>query len=121
MPGMRLDREGDIVGHAQVEEERGDLKRARETKMAAPVGRHARDVLPAKSNPSCIGGELSAQLRDQGRLARSVRADDGVQFAFPHIEGQVVRRDDAAEALAKAGDPKERTSHSRASSYGGRR
>ena len=41
---MRLRRERDIVGGGEIEQQRGDLERAREPQRAAAIGRQVRDV-----------------------------------------------------------------------------
>src|SRR5579884_2943797 len=95
--GMRLDRERDIIEHAQLEKERSDLKRSGEAEMASPVCWKARNISARKTNGAGIGKNLAAELRDQCRLARSVGADHRMQLACHDVEAQIVGRDDSAE------------------------
>ena len=116
VPGMRLHGERDIVEHREIEEQRGDLERAREAEMAAAPRRHARDVGVAEMNAAGIGDQRAAELGDERGLAGAVRADDGVQLAFRYGDIDVVGGDDAAEALGEAFDLEQRVSHCPASS-----
>ena len=81
MTGMRLHRERDIVERSEIEEQRGDLERARQPELAAPVNRQRRDVAAVEADTAGFGRDLAGQLADQRGLAGAVRADDGVQFA----------------------------------------
>ena len=118
--GMRLHRERDVVERGEIEEQRGDLERAREPELAAAVGRQRGDVVAVETDAAGVGRDLAGELADQRGLAGAVRADDGVQLARRHVERDVVGGDDAAEALAQAVDLQQRLSHG-APSPAGRR
>ena len=105
--GVRLHRQRDIVEHAQIEKQRGDLKRARKPERAARVHRQRRNIVAAEINAAGVGRELAAQLRDQCRFAGAVRTDHGMQFALGDAEDEIVGRHDATEALGEVLDPQQ--------------
>src|SRR5438477_187689 len=65
----------------------------------------------AEADASTIWLDRTGKLADQRGLAGAVRTDDGVQFAGPHRERDVVGGGHATEALAQALDGKDRLSH----------
>src|SRR4051794_26944224 len=95
---MRLRCERDIVGGGEVEQQRGDLERARKAERAAAIRRQESNVAAAERNAAGVRREMPGELTDQRGLASAVRADDGVQLARCDIERDVIRRDDPAEA-----------------------
>ena len=103
--GVRLHGERHVVERREVEEQRGDLERAREPE-AGCAARPAAPVmsLAGEADAAGVGRDLAGQLADQRGLAGAVRADDGVQLAARHRERDVVGGDDAAEALGQAVD-----------------
>src|SRR4029077_5254765 len=81
MPGVRLDRERDIVERGEIGKQRRDLKRARQPKRAAAIDRKRRDISAVEMDAARVGRKLAGKLADQRGLARAVRPDDGVQLA----------------------------------------
>src|SRR3974377_2061398 len=54
MPGVRLHRQGNIVEHAEIEKQRGDLERARKAECATLISRQGGDVGTGKANAAGI-------------------------------------------------------------------
>ena len=108
---MRLHGERHIVEDGEIREQRGDLERAGEAELAAPIGRQRGDVVAVEMDAAGVGRELARELADQRALARAVRPDDGVQLAGGHNERNVIGRDDAAEAFAQVFDAQQSISH----------
>src|SRR6516165_8321017 len=108
---MRLHGERHVVEDGKIEEQRGDLERPRQTKLAASVGGQRRDVAAFETDAPGVGGNLAGELADQRGLARAVRPDDGVKLALRHAKRNGVRGDDAAEALGQFLDLEQRISH----------
>ena len=73
--------------------------------------RQRRDVAPVEMDAAGVRHDLAAELADQRGLAGAVRPDDGVQFALPDIEPDIVGGEHAAEALGEALDAEQRVSH----------
>ena len=111
MSGVRLYGERDIVERGEIEEQRGDLERAREPAQAALPGGQRRDVLSGEADAAGLRGKLTGQLPDQRGLAGAVRPDDRVQLSLRDRERDIVRRDHAAEAFGEPFDLKQRLSH----------
>ena len=82
MAGMCLHRQRHIVEHAEIEEQRRDLERARQPERAAGVHRQPRDVAAGEMMRPESGASCAAELRDQRGFSGAVRPDHGVQFAF---------------------------------------
>ena len=66
------------------------------------MGRQAGDVAAGEMDGAGVGREVAGELADQRRLAGAVGADQGVDLARPHVDRDVVGRDQAAEALDQA-------------------
>ncbi len=112
---MRLRGQRDIVCGGEIEQQRGDLERARQAQRAAAIGRQMRDVAAGHGNTAGVRREMSRELADQRRLAGAVRADDGVQLALRDIERDMVGSKDAAEAAHQLVDVEQRISHGKTS------
>src|SRR5262249_26582435 len=104
-----------LVERGEIEKERGDLERAREPARAAAIGAQRRDLLPIEADAARVGRDLAGELADQGGLAGTVRADDGVQLAGPDVQRDVVGGDHAAEMLGQALDREKRLTQGGAS------
>src|SRR3974390_617544 len=113
VPRMRLHRKHHIVEHAEIEEQRGDLERARQPQRGAAVHRHGGDVDAGESNAARVGRELAAELQDQRGLAGAVRPDYRVQLAGLDHKRDIVAGDDALEALDQMADLQQRLAHAR--------
>src|SRR5215469_10361641 len=68
---MRLDGERHVVEDGKIEEQRGDLERPRQTKLAAAENRQGRDIAAFESDAPGVGGDLAGELADQRGLARA--------------------------------------------------
>src|SRR6266516_3828495 len=115
---MRLRGQRDIVDRGEVEQQRGDLKRARQPERAAAIRRHAGDVLTRKANGAGMRKQLPNQLADQRGLAGAVRSDDRVQFATRNIQRDVNSYDDPAKPPDQIFNAKQGISHDAASPTG---
>src|SRR5215472_14927478 len=109
---MRLHGERHVVEDGKIEEQRGDLERPRQTKLAAAVGGQRRHVAAFETDAPGVSGDLAGELADQRGLARAVRPDDGVKLALRNSERNCITGDYTAEALAHALDLQQRISHS---------
>ncbi len=112
---MRLGGERDIVGRGEVQQQRGDLERARQPERAAAPGREVGDVAPRQMDAARMRHQMPSELADQCGLAGAVGADDGVQFALRDIERNVVGRGDAAEPAHQVFHAQQRISHEKTS------
>ena len=115
---MRLGCERDVVGHGEIQKQRGDLERARQAQRAAAIGREVRDVAAAEIDAAGIRRQMPGELTDQGGLAGAVGTDDGMQLALRNIERDVIGRDDAAEPAHEIFDSEQGISHGSASRAG---
>ena len=100
---MRLHGERHVVERGELAQHGGDLERAREPQPHAGVRRQARDVVARRSGSCRSRAQLAGELGDQRRLAGAVGADQRVDLARPHVDRDVVGRDQAAEALDQPG------------------
>ena len=108
---MRLHRERHIVEGGEIAKQRGDLERARQTELAAPIDRQRGDVAAVEPDTAAVGRDFAGQLTDQRGLAGAVRTDDRVQFAGTELERNRIRRHHAAETLGQSFDLQHRLSH----------
>ncbi len=102
MPRARLHRERHVLQGAEFRVDAGDLERARQAAARAPLRRQAGDVLAEEADASGVRPQVAGELGDQRRLARAVRADDGVSLALPHFKVDSIGRLERAEAFAQA-------------------
>src|SRR5262245_57139485 len=116
MAGVGLYGERHVVQCGEIKKQRRDLERARKPKGGRPINGQGGNIAPGKGDRAGIGRELARKLSDQRGLAGSVRTDDGVQLALSHVELDVVRSDNALEALEQPLDFKQRVRHR--ASYG---
>ena len=98
---MRLHGERDVVQRGEIEEQRGDLERARQPELATAPARQRRDIAAVEANAPGVGHDLAGELADQRGLAGAVRADDGVQFAARHLEHNVSQATTPPKRLVK--------------------
>ena len=98
---MGLHGKGDIVECGEIRKQRCDLKRPRETELAPPICRNRCDFLAVKTDAATIGCDFSRQLSNQGRLARAVRANNGMQFAGRNRKRNSVGRNHAPEPFGQ--------------------
>src|SRR3954451_16739744 len=115
VPVMGLRRQRDIIRRREIQQQRSDLKRPRQSERAASIGGYSRDVAPAKVNAPGMRHELSGQLADQRGLAGAVRSDDRVQLATRDIERDVIGGYDPTEPPYQSLDPQQGFSHGAAS------
>ena len=79
-----------IFKHAIFHRQRRDLKGAGQSLAGALIGLERCDVFPIEEHLAAIGCQRSAYLLDQGRLAGTIGADDGVDFALPEVDGNIL-------------------------------
>src|SRR5262249_1724502 len=72
--------------------------------MHALLRGHAHELLPERPHRTGVGGEVAGDKVDQRGLARPVRPDDQPPLARHDAERDVLRRGQAAEALAQMRD-----------------
>src|SRR3974390_872323 len=113
MPGVRLHRQGNIVEHAEIEKQRGDLERARKAECAALISRQGGDVGTGKANAAGVRRQFAANLGDQRGLTGAVRTNHGMQLAAGDLEREIVARHDALEAFGQIIYLQQRLVHAR--------
>ena len=69
-----------VLKNGVLHRQRGNLERAPQPRSCAQTHGFRRHVLPQQMHAPGIRRKATADLRDQGRLARSVRPDDGVDL-----------------------------------------
>ena len=77
-----------------------------------------RDVLTGEQDRSGIRAKGAGDLVNQGRLARAVGADDGMQLAGSNGEADVVGDDESAVSLPQVAQFEQGLSHDAASAAG---
>ena len=106
-----LDGERHVVERAELAQHRGDLERTAEPQPHARIGRQMGDVAAGKADRAGVRGEIAGELADQGGLAGAVGPDQRVDLARPHVDGDVVGREQTAETLDQAVGGQQRLRH----------
>ena len=88
-----------VVADAHAGEELDALEGPPEAQTGPPVDGQAGDVALVEDDPACLGSEDAEEAVEERRLARAVRADEADRLTRRHLEGDVVERGDAREAL----------------------
>ncbi len=109
--GVRLHRQRDVVEHAELAVDAGDLERARKPLVRARGGAERGDVLPGEPDAPRIRAQVAGELCDQRRLAGAVRTDDGVRFTWSHVERHPVGGAQRTKRLDQSLDVEQRLSH----------
>ena len=78
------------------------LEGAGDTPPGDGMGRQALDVCPLEADPALLGGQKTADQVEQAGLAGAVGADDRLDGARRHPEGDAFHRLQAAEGQADA-------------------
>ena len=86
-----------VVEHRQVAEQREVLEGAADADVGDAVRRPAQDAAALEQDVAGARRVEPAEAVEQRRLAGAVRADQAEDLALPHVERDVVERDDAAE------------------------
>src|SRR2546428_7199445 len=89
----------DVAHRRHVLEQADVLKGASNAELCGPVWLRAGYVAALEHDSPSRRGEDSSDAVEQGGLARAVGSDEGEDFALGDLEGHVVDRDQAAEAL----------------------
>jgi hypothetical protein len=110
-----LHRERDVLERRESGKDGADLERSRQAQSCARVHRQGGDVAAGEQNAAGVGSGQPGNLIDQGRLARAIRSNDGVQFVGPDVKRQVVGDDEGAEFLPQPFEAEHGFSHGRAS------
>ncbi len=105
---MFLSGEDEIVAHRELRKHLQQLKRPAHAKTVDIAGAHARSHPAVDPHLALVRHQLAEHAVKQCRFSRTVRADDAEDFAFVHIERNIIDRGDAAEMLAQIGDRKHR-------------
>ena len=93
----------DVLQHAQPLEGLHDLEGAADARVADEVGPEARDLPAVQADGAGIGAvDAGDHVEDRG-LAGAIGADQRVDCASRHAEGDIVHGAQAAEVLADAG------------------
>src|SRR5580658_5648909 len=89
----------DIFKNREMREDCADLKGAHDSAARDLSGLFASDVLAAIENAAGAGLQELGEQIEEGGLARTVRSDQGVDFALPDAHRDAVDRDEAVEVL----------------------
>ena len=95
-PFSHLQPEGDVVANGHVLERRVVLEHEADISF---LGRERRGVLAREEDLACVRGLEPGDDAQQRRLARAARAEERSERAALDVEGDVVERDEVAEAL----------------------
>src|SRR4051812_8534637 len=101
MPALSLQGDAHVLEHREVWKNRRDLERAHQ-----PHARNARR--PGAGDLLALVEDLAARQRQEvreqveaGGLAGAVRSDERMDAAAPHLQRNVIDRDEALEFLRK--------------------
>ena len=101
---VRLHGQCDVLKHTELGEHRSDLVRAGQAAQGPLCGQQGSDVMSVKLDSTTVGCDFAAQLSNQGGLAGTIGADDGVQLAGCQRQRELVRGQQAAIALSQLPD-----------------
>ena len=102
--GADLDRDAHVLAHRELGKDLRHLEGAAHAELDALLRRQPRDR-PAVEHDLARGGrEEAGDQVEERRLARTIGADDGAQFARRDAERYLAHRDQAAECLGDAAD-----------------
>ena len=96
---MCLDCEHDIFKRGEFTKNLADLIRAAKPRERARRDRQIRQVAPLEHDGTGVRAQLSYDLRNESRLAGTIRPDDCVQFTGENFEIDVIGGCQAAESL----------------------
>src|SRR5262249_27026624 len=111
VPTMGLRCEGDVLERGKGRKNAGNLERAGKPHCGPGVGFQRRDVLTVEPDRSIARSELPGDLRDERRLARTVRTDQRVDLGGLHREINIVIGNQAAESSRQTANMKQRLTH----------
>lgn len=95
-----------VFAHRQLENQVGDLERARQTGGEHPVGRQARHLAPIEVHRARAGTNRAADQVEQAALARPIGSDHRGDLPGQGLEAQILHRPQRAELHAQTIDPK---------------
>ena len=104
-------RQHDVLQHGEIGDDLRDLKAARQPQPRPRSHVQRVDALPHEANGAAVGADLAHDLLDQGRFARAIRADQGVDLSGQQGQADAIGGLQRAEAFAQIGQFKDRLSH----------
>src|SRR5690606_7568895 len=75
------------------------------------VGAHASGIVPGKGDLARLGRDQATEGAHQRRLAGAVRAEDGHDFLFLHVQGNALEGLDVAVVDVQVFDLEQRCGH----------
>src|SRR5205807_8009399 len=101
VPGVdvALEADGHVLGHREGGADAGVLDGAPQADGGPAVGSPAGDVPPVEGDAPGVQGQDPGDEVEDRRLPRPVGTDETQDLVLPEVEGDVVHRGDAAEAL----------------------
>jgi hypothetical protein len=97
-PAPRLHGQSHVLQHGEGREHVGELERAPDPETGARGRAPPGDVPALEEDTAFARAILPAQQVEEGRLARPVGPDDGLQGERGDVQADVIDRDVAAEA-----------------------
>src|SRR5690349_24084163 len=98
---MLLQKDQQIVEHAQTREDAHLLERAGDAEASDPMRRRVGDIAAAEQHAPRVGAEISRHAVEERRLARAVRADQAHELTALDREIDPIDRAHADETLAQ--------------------
>jgi hypothetical protein len=96
---------GDVLGHGEVGDQGWVLVGDGQPALAHRQRRRSADRLAVELDGAAVRLERAGRDGHQGRLARAVLAEQGVDLPGPGLERDALERVDPVEALPYAGQP----------------
>src|SRR5262245_7337543 len=100
-----------IIGHGKRDERSWQLEAARYPHVRAPMGRQTIEGLTGESNRTRLIVKRAAHAVNESALAGPVWADEAEALAGRHVKVDPLERHEAAEALGKPPNFKQRRGH----------
>jgi hypothetical protein len=100
----RLHGQHHVLERRKIRVDAGDLKGARQPLARTLRSGERGDVLAGEADRAGVGTQLARELGDERRFSGTVRSDDGMRFALPHLQIDAVARAQRAEALRESSD-----------------
>src|SRR5215813_14461743 len=104
-------RDAQILSHGEADKRSWQLEAAREPHVRAPMGRQTIEDLTREPYRTRLIVERAAHAVNEGALAGAIRADEPEALAGGHVKVDPLKRHEAAEALGKPPNLKQRCGH----------
>src|SRR6266566_1728469 len=106
-----IGRQRHVLDEREFSEWPRDLEGAGDPAVANLVRRKPRDLRALEADRAIRGPQRAGDQVEGRALARPVRADEAENLPFLNVEGYLVDREEAAEALREAGNRQHRSAH----------